>query len=254
MMSTTVFSNLLLRWWFAGVMGLATCAVAGHATAGTFGISPLRVQLDQKHRIGVVTIHNDEDTPLFLQAQMVAWTQKDNEDKTADASDLLVTPPVMQLAPKADQIIRVAIRHVDLKDAELQYRLILTEIPPPRKEGETGLSVALRLSIPVFITPASATHANVHWSAQWIDADQLRIEAYNDGNAHLQVTDFDIAFGNSQKLRVNPSRYILPGSRISWTVKPTQVDRTVAMSIHGFSDEGEFNAVVEHVEAHVDHK
>jgi len=116
------------------------------------------------------------------------------------------------------------------------------------------LSVALRLSIPVFITPVKSAHANVHWSAQWIEGDQLKIEAFNDGNAHLQVTDFEIAIGSSQKVRVNPSRYILPGSRISWIVKPTQGDRSAPVSIHGFSDQGEFNATVDDIEARVDTK
>jgi fimbrial chaperone protein len=225
------------------------CAVAGNATAGTFSMSPLRVELDNKHRIGVLTIHNDEDTPLFVQAQMVAWTQEGNDDKTGDTTDLLVTPPVMQLAPNADQIIRVAIRHVDLKDAELQYRLILTEIPPPRKDGQQGLSVALRLSIPVFVTPDNSVHASIHWSAKWIDGEQLKIEAYNDGRAHLQITDFEYSFDGSGKQRVNPSRYVLPGSHISWTVKPDGSNKSASINIHGFSDQGEFNATVEHVDA-----
>jgi len=243
-MKAAVLKKTLVRWLFAGVTSIA---VAGHATAGTFSISPLRIELDRKQNIGVLTIHNDEDAPLLIQAQIVAWSQQNNEEVYLPSKDLLVTPPVIQLGPKADQIVRVAIRHVELNDSELHYRLILNEVPPEKRGNFNGLSVALRMSIPVFIKPASSANADLQWTSSWLSDGSLQVEAYNVGKAHLQITDFELLFvandKSPEKLRVNPSRYVLPGSRIIWTVKPsTAIDHNASITIHGFSDEGEFNA------------
>ena len=248
MMKTTVLMKKWVWWLYAGVISIA---VAGNATAGTFSISPLRIELDRKQNIGVLTIHNDEDAPLLIQADIVAWSQENNEDISKVISkDLLVTPPVIQLAPKSDQIVRIALRHVELLDTELHYRLILNEVPAEKKGQFNGLSVALRMSIPIFIAPASSTHADVHWSAAWADDGSVQIVASNAGNAHLQVMDFDLQFGELQKVHVGPARYVLPGSRITWSVKPpADIDHHAALSIHGFSDQGEFSAIA-NAEAH----
>src|SRR5690242_13964253 len=112
MMKATVLTKKWVWWLYAGVISIA---VAGNATAGTFSISPLRIELDRKQSIGVLTIHNDEDAPLLIQTQIVAWSQQGNEDiSTVLSRDLLVTPPIIQLAPKSEQIVRIALRHVEL--------------------------------------------------------------------------------------------------------------------------------------------
>ena len=247
-MMTTVLKQKLLRWLFAGVLGIA---VAGSATAGTFSISPLRIELDSKQHIGVLTINNEEDAPLMIQAQVVAWSQENNEEKYLDTHDLLVTPPVIQLVPKAEQIVRVAVRHVDAADSELHYRLILSEVPQPKEKNFTGLSVALRMSIPIFIAPATSAHADINWTSRWLDDGSLQIAAHNQGKAHLQITDFAIQFGGAAgSVNVNPSRYVLPGSTITWIVKPAGIDHHVAMTVNGNSDQGKFSAAVGNADLH----
>jgi fimbrial chaperone protein len=247
MMKTTVLTKTLTRW----LLAMISIAVAGNATAGTFSISPLRIELDAKHNIGVITIHNDEDAPLLIQAQIVAWSQQNNEEVYVPSKDLLVTPPVIQLAAKSEQIVRIAIRHVDRNDSELHYRLILNEVPPEKRENFIGLSVALRMSIPIFISPPSATQADIKWIATWLNDGNVQVEAVNTGTAHLQVTDFELLVGDTDKLHVNPGRYVLPGSRINWIVKPSAtVDRNASLSIHGFSDRGEFRVAISNADAH----
>ncbi|HVY21840.1 MAG TPA: molecular chaperone [Steroidobacteraceae bacterium] len=248
MTRTTVFKMFFSRWLFAGVLSIA---VAVPATAGTFSISPLRIELDRKHSIGVLTIHNDEDAPLMIETQLVAWSQEGNEEKYLDTHDLLATPPIMQLAPKAEQIVRVAIRHVEASDSELHYRLILSEVPQKTDKNVNGLSVALRMNLPVFIAPAAAAHADLHWQAQWQKDGSLQITATNQGKAHLQIADFSIQFDGANAVHVNPSRYVLPGSTITWTVKPpASIDHHAAMTVHGMSDQGEFSAAVGNADTH----
>ena len=248
MMRTTVFVNNIVRWLCAGVISIA---VAQNATAGTYSISPLRIELDRKHTIDVLTVHNDDAVALLIQAQIVAWSQDNNEEHYVDSKDLLVTPPIFKLAPKSDQIVRIALRHAEKADDELHYRLILTEVPQAAPKNFVGLSVALRMSIPVFIAPAVAVHPDVAWTAKWLNDGSVQIEAFNQGKMHLQINDFEAQFGAAGSVRANPSSYVLPGSRISWNLKPpANVDHQASINIHGYSDQGEFRAAVGNAEVH----
>jgi len=248
MMRTTVLMNNIVRWLFAGVISIA---VAYNATAGSFSISPLRVELGRGHNVEVVTIHNEEDAPLLIQAKILAWSQDNNEEQYADSKDLLVTPPVFQMAPKSDQIIRIALRHVDSADQELHYRLLLSEVPPAAPKDFVGLSVALRMSMPIFIAPANKVQPDLVWTSKWQADGSVQIEAFNQGKAHIQVSDFEVSFGASGDAKASVSRYVLPGSRIAWTLKPpANTDHKASLNIHGYSDHGEFRAAVGNAEVH----
>ncbi len=238
----------IVQWLCAGVIGIA---VAQNATAGTFSISPLRIELDRKHTVEVLTVHNEEDAPLLIQAQVLAWSQEGNEEHYVDSKDLLVAPPVFQMAPKAEQIVRIALRHIENTDYELHYRLILSEVPPAAPKDFVGLSVALRMSIPIFIAPITAVHSDVLWTVKWQDDGSVQIEAFNQGKAHVQVTDFEVQFGTLGSAHANLSRYVLPGSHITWNLTPpAKADRQTALTIHGYSDQGEFNAAINNAEVH----
>ncbi len=87
--------------------------------------------------------------------------------------------------------------------------------------------------------------------AQWLDDGSLQVNASNKGNAHIQISDFDVQFGDAHSTKVNPSRYVLPGSQITWTVKPpASIDHHLPISVHGFSDQGEFRAAVGNADLH----
>lgn len=221
-------------------------AVASSATAGTFTISPIRVELHRGHGTEVLTVRNEEDKPLLLQARAVVWSQENGEERYLDTRDLLLTPPVFQLAPKAEQIVRVAFRGQADASREIQYRVILTEVPQPSAERFMGLNVALSMSIPVFVRPLAAAQPDMKWKARWLPDGSLRITAENLGAAHLQVFDFDVHSGSQVLSHAALSRYVLPGSEIVWTLSPrkdTQADKAsgATLTIRGNSDQGEFH-------------
>jgi fimbrial chaperone protein len=64
---------------------LASAAAFGlspmQAHAGTFSISPLRADLSSRSQTGALTLRNQEDSPVVVQAEVLLWEQPDGQDK-----------------------------------------------------------------------------------------------------------------------------------------------------------------------------
>jgi P pilus assembly chaperone PapD len=72
------------------------------------------------------------------------------------------------------------------------------------------------------------------------------VSASNTGQTHQQVSDFTLRFAGSEATaRGVVSRYVLPGSTVIWKIAPPAgVAQGSATSIHGASDQGDFQADV----------
>jgi fimbrial chaperone protein len=225
----------------AFLLGLAA---AGTATAGTFSIAPIRVELNGAQRTAVLTVHNDEDAPMLVQATTLAWSQPGGDEHTEATRDLLVTPPIFTLPPRGEQVVRVALRASPDATRELDYRLLLAEVPGPPEQGFTGLRLALRLSVPVFVGPVHAATPQLAWTVHAAGEGKLSVSARNSGNSHLQVIDYSLQFGDAgHVVHVGQMRYVLPGSEVSWQLAiPAGASLNAPLGLKGFSDQGSFEA------------
>ena len=225
---------------------LAACLLLSAPTlASTFNISPIRAQLNAGHRTEALTLTNVEDSPVVVQVRVVSWSQKDGVEQLQDTRELLSTPPVLQIAANSQQVIRVALRRDPDPTQELTYRVIFEEVPQAAPKEFSGLRVALRLSVPIFVAPSQGkANPQVAWQSRWLSNGQLEVTATNTGNGHLQVTDFEAQFpGSALPLHGVTSKYVLPGSRISWVLTPpADATRDGVIPIRGHSDQGDFTA------------
>jgi fimbrial chaperone protein len=229
------------------VLLISAATVAAPASASTFNISPIRAELSGAHRTEALTITNADDNPVVVQIRVVSWSQKSGTEQLVDTRELLATPPVLQIPAMGQQIIRVALRREPDPAQELTYRVIFEEVPQAVAADFVGLRVALHLSIPVFVAPAHGkANAEVAWESRWLPNGQLEVAAINNGSGHLQITDFEARFpGSLMPLRGVTSKYVLPGSRMSWTLTPpADATHKGAIPIRGHSDQGEFSADV----------
>lgn len=210
--------------------------------AGSFTISPVRVELSAAHPIATLTLHNPLKERTLVEAQVLRWSQVEGADRFRATRALLVTPPVFELAGHGEQIVRVALRRAPDPMRELSYRVFLEEVPPPLPAGATGIGVTLRVSLPVFVDAAHATRPAVLWRAQPLADGRWQIDAHNQGSAHLQIAALELT-ARGAAVRLGGMKYLLPGSTASWiTPKPLEVPPGAALEIHGESDRGEFTA------------
>jgi fimbrial chaperone protein len=235
-----------IRWPGRLTLALAAwLAAAGGAAAGSFSLAPIRLEMDHATKTGVVTLHNDAELPVTIQIDTVAWTQGEDGDRYAPSRDLIVTPPVFVVPAKGEQIVRVARRASADAGVELPYRLFFQEVPDTTPQSGTGLRIALRVGIPVFVVAAGAA-PEVKFTAAVGEHGGIEISASNSGRAHLQISDFEVAAADGTPLgAVSGSRYLLPGSTAHWTLTPATTVPPGALTIHGHGDRGAFTADVD---------
>lgn len=143
---------------------MCSLSLTGPAHATSLKVTPVLLTLDKNHRSIALAIHNQSDEAKVIQTELVRWTQQDGENVHTPSRDLLVNPPIFTLKPNQRQVIRIGLnRKVDA--TELAYRLRLTEVPPPPREEFTGLRVALRFDIPVYVQPGAAQENLLNWKA-----------------------------------------------------------------------------------------
>ena len=231
----------------AAALGLPSAS----AVAGSFSVSPVRIDLDAGSLAGAVTLRNQQDTPVVVQAEVMLWTQVDGEDRLTPTQDLLVSPAVFTLPAEGKQLVRVALQRPVDPARELSYRLILTEVPGKPEAGFTGLNVTLRLSLPVFVEAKSASPGRLEWSVRGDGPGRLAVTARNDGASHERVLSFNVmpAEGTGPTAADTTATYILPGQARTWMLDYNQNDGIAAaegrrLRLKGMTEAGDFEVVV----------
>lgn len=189
----------------------ASPVLSGVVHAGVFSVSPIKVELAESQRASTLTIRNDDVEAVTVQVDPMAWSQQDGQDVLEPTRDLVVGPPIFNLAPGAEQIVRLGRVNVTTSDREQAYRVILREVPPPANEHR-GVRVALKLSLPVFIQPKGEVNSDLSWT--WVEgADGLILRVTNKGLGHARIASFQIVDPTTSKtLQFDEAFYSLPGT------------------------------------------
>jgi fimbrial chaperone protein len=212
----------------ASVLASAAAFWLPSASAGSFGLSPLRLDLSSQAATASVNVRNNDSSPALVQAEAVVWSQVDGEDRLEPTTDLIVSPTVFTLPAEGSQLVRVALRGAAGANRELSYRLILQEVPAEASPDFKGLRVALRLSVPIFVAPNSGkAEPNLEFSATRNAEGALVLRADNKGNGHGRVLSFTLTPTNGQGpvLQDSVASYVLPGQYRTWTIKNNESTR-----------------------------
>lgn len=222
---------------------------SGAVLASDFNVSPILVNLSTTNATAALEVVNNGDEAVVIQSEVKTWKQENGASAYQPTTDILATPPIFTVPAHGKQIVRMGMRRTVDPKMELSYRLFLQEVPPPPKPDFKGVQIRLRLGVPVYITPAIAAQPVPKWSATQ-DADGLiKLTLVNEGNAHLQISDFVLKVpGNANPLvKQEISFSLLAGSSQSWILKP---DPKVLINdghiqVQAFSTVGRFDAEIE---------
>lgn len=221
-----------LAIFFAGI---------GIAHAGSFSVNPVRVTLSAKQPVAAITVRNSGTEPAVVQLETSAWSQDEGRDVLVPTNDVLATPPIFTVPPGKTQILRVGLRRPTTATGETTYRLVLREVPP--STPTQGLRVALRISMPVFVVPATSVAPELNWRTTRTADGQIRVHLTNTGTAHVQVSKIDLALADEDVAlgTHTTAGYVLPGNTRSWTVKTASPAAAGAkIRIRSMTDAGEF--------------
>lgn len=222
----------------------AVLASSNAAHASSFSVNPVRVTLSAKQPVAAITVRNSDREQTVVQLEATAWTQVDGKDTQLPTSDLLATPPIFTLPPGGSQIVRVGLRGARNVPGEVTYRLNLREVPPSQP-SVTGLRVALHISMPIFVVPATPVAPEIKWRATREDDGKVRVTATNTGKAHVQLGKLDLlADGNVVGSR-SIAEYVLPGNARHWTLETQgKLANGAKLHITASSDAGAMQADV----------
>ncbi|MFM7332640.1 MAG: molecular chaperone [Brachymonas sp.] len=210
-------------------MLLAACAAllpAAPALAGSFSVTPVRIYMTPRDRAVAVTITNEGDTPVALQADINVWSQKpDGTDELVLTEDMVLSPPIIKLGPKARQLVRLALLKPADASRQLTYRMIVRDIPEATapRGGTIEVPIALALSMPVFITPPPAKR-EINCQAGR-EGSALAVTCANTGSAYAQIREILVLRGDTAAAplaRFEGGAYILPGARKSIGISSAQ--------------------------------
>lgn len=205
----------------ACLLSLGLCA-AGNAAS--LQVSPTSVTLQARQSADGLTLTNTGTAPLHAQVRVFRWTQQGDEEKLEPTRDIAISPPMLQLAPGAQQLVRVIRLGPPPSDVQTSYRLIVDELPVDAGEAKPGLQFVLQYSVPVFLMPQGDAAIAHELHARVVrEGDRSYIAISNAGKAHAQIAElaYAAADGTVQTVAAGLSGYVLPGNTKRWPLPAT---------------------------------
>ena len=202
---------------------ISALALSSWSKAQALTISPVLVELSPDRRITSITIANSADHPVSFQTQTLAWNQADGVDVYVDSDELIVVPPIAEIAANASQIFRVTFRAS--APQERAYRLIFEDVTDvvttAHSADEVTIDIRVNHSLPVFIAGPGKTRAQSHLGscanlgpAPTPGIRCVRLD--NDGNHYLQIKSLTVA-GTDWRKDLNSGARVLAGAWHQWT-------------------------------------
>lgn len=152
--------------------------------AGSILLNKVAISLDARHMVDTIIVRNVGSTPADIQAQAMSWVQENGQDIYQPSQDLIVSPPIMRIAPGKQQIMRVGTKRPAANN-ELAYRVYLQDITPATTTP--GLvQIRLRLGVPVYVAPTVPVVYQAQWHLAQKDGN-YRLEITNTGNVHIRL-------------------------------------------------------------------
>lgn len=195
----------------------------GPAAAGTFQIAPTLGDVPSDRSTATFRIMNPGDTPMTVQVRAYRWTQAGNEDVHVPADDLIIVPPLINVAPGATQIIRIAHKRRDT-GSEAAYRVHFEEVPSAPPAGFIGLQTALKLDVPLFFAPGNA-EGRLEWTVKKTPRG-IALDIENTGTRFARFANIELADHSGRVIaHVKGPQYALAGATRQWNFTGVPLER-----------------------------
>ncbi len=189
--------------------------------AASFGVSPVRIFMGPKNRVIAVTLSNEGDSEIILQADIYTWSQSgEGKDVLNLSDDLILAPPIFKLAPNTSQTVRMALlMPIDLT-RQLTYRLIVNTVPQESATSSANfeIPIGLAMSIPIFVTPP-LSERSLNCSLQRNEEMLVTAQCDNSGTAYAQIREMSLLVNDETQSNLKTSSYLLPGAKKPYLLK-----------------------------------
>ena len=201
-------------------LAVAAALICCGKAAFALGISPVLVELTPGKPVATVTIGNNSDASIVYQAESLVWRQIDGRDRYEETDDLVVVPPIAEVAAGGSQIFRVALRRPAAVQAERAYRLVLDNITEEKRPEEAKQSnVLFRIShnLPVFVASAGVPRVQPRMAPCAPPQGKACVRLDNDGNRRIKITGLVVEGGSDVRHDMKVLDIVLAGAWKQWT-------------------------------------
>jgi fimbrial chaperone protein len=226
---------------FRYIMAIALLAWTLPATAAEWRVTPIRLDLGKEARTGAISIVNEGSERINYEIKVVEWTQDaEGQDQYTDTSDIIFFPKILTLDGKAERVVRAGITAPPVS-AEKSYRIFIEELPQPRKDNQTGVALAVRFGIPVFVKPLK-DEAKGTIDPPRIDPTAITTVIRNSGTVNLNLKGIVFTGKDQQGLEVFSREtrgwYLLTGMsrQYSATITAEECRRASTLEIEAKND------------------
>jgi fimbrial chaperone protein len=197
------------------------------AECNSWRVIPIRLDMDQRTRSGVVTIVNDSEAPMSFSVEPLEWTQDEQgNDLYTETKDILSFPKSLTVEPRSERIVRTGIK-VPAVDTEKTYRLFIKQESDPQHRSATAVAIVIRFGVPIFSKPLNETVSG-EITKNVINNGTIAIGIKNNGNVHFRVQSLKLEGLNldgasiwSQEI---PGTYFLTGTEREFSLDiPEQI-------------------------------
>jgi len=221
--------------WIARTFAAAALwLIAGAARAGGLGVSPILLEFDGQAQARALWLSNAGDQVLHGQVRTFRWTQEQGEDRLTPTRDIVLSPPMLELAPGQQQLVRV-IRTMPFPPTEQAYRILVNELPSTAPGGGLGLNLLMEFSVPIFVGKPGTLIAP-DWSLHR-ERSGMMLYARNAGGTRAQVSALELLDGNGKRVLYEPGLYgyVLAGSERHWKLElpPGSTPESLRARING---------------------
>jgi fimbrial chaperone protein len=217
--------NLLKHTLLLAVTMCISIMLPVHSRAGNFKVAPVHILFDANEKTSFVRITNMGDEKATIQIHVLRWRQNENgEDEYEETGDIVIFPMIAVVGKDKERIIRLGYQGKKALSVEGTYRLIVEELPV-KKPGEKVLRFALRISLPVFISPIKEITDRSIEKVEIRDGNLL-VRVKNGGNAHITVSKIRAKgvddSGSEFFSREKAGLHILAGASKTYSIELTE--------------------------------
>ncbi|MBU2886482.1 molecular chaperone [Gilvimarinus agarilyticus] len=209
-----------LQWICLGLLFLASSA-----SQASLQVSPTHLFIAAERNADGITLVNTGQELLYAQVRVYQWLQLDGKDQLQPTQEIIASPPVIELGPGVNQLVRIVRTGSPPDMAERSFRIIIDELPVSYDKNITsanqptgGLTFRLRYSIPVFIQPPQAVNLQPVLNSSLISHEgEHFIRLSNEGNSHAHIADLTwIQSDDRTTIAPGLAGYVLPGEQREW--------------------------------------
>ena len=205
MRKPTILALLLL-------LGVAPPAVADGAS---LQVSPVRLELAPGQAATKIVLGNTGSDVVAAQVRVMRWVQEDGKDQLLPTRDVVASPPLIELSPGKQNVVRIVRTNKAETSGEEAYRLLVDQLPPPAGSPGNVLNFRVRYSIPVFFRCKTSSAPQLDWQVE-TSKQRTVLEVANAGGSYLRLSRLAIRAPNGKSAELAPglAGYVLAGSRV----------------------------------------